>query len=304
MARVIFDMSNSLEIIDVTPRDGLQNEPVIFSIGEKLELISRSIEAGISRIEAASFVNPKKVPQMANPEQLLDKLSIKKKAKYSGLVLNERGYKRAVDSKCDEITFVIVASDEFSLRNQGMTTAQSIEYISKLLKNRESGIKVCISIAAAFGCPFEGVVRPSQVIEIAEKCLDLCPDEISLADTIGVAIPKDVKEKVEPLISLYSNTPVRLHLHNTRNTAISNAWTAFELGVKRFDASFGGIGGCPFAPNATGNVAIEDLVYLFERSGFDTGVDLDASIKVAEWLSGQVKHPLPSALLAAGDFKI
>ena len=304
MARVIFDMSNSLEIIDVTPRDGLQNEPVIFSIGEKLELISRSIEAGISRIEAASFVNPKKVPQMANPEQLLDKLSIKKKAKYSGLVLNERGYKRAVDSKCDEITFVIVASDEFSLRNQGMTTAQSIEYISKLLKNREPGIKVCISIAAAFGCPFEGVVRPSQVIEIAEKCLDLCPDEISLADTIGVAIPKDVKEKVEPLISLYSNTPVRLHLHNTRNTAISNAWTAFELGVKRFDASFGGIGGCPFAPNATGNVAIEDLVYLFERSGFDTGVDLDASIKVAEWLSGQVKHPLPSALLAAGDFKI
>ena len=304
MARVIFDMSNSLEIIDVTPRDGLQNEPVIFSIGEKLELISRSIEAGISRIEAASFVNPKKVPQMANPEQLLDKLSIKKKAKYSGLVLNERGYKRAVDSKCDEITFVIVASDEFSLRNQGMTTAQSIEYISKLLKNREAGIKVCISIAAAFGCPFEGVVRPSQVIEIAEKCLDLCPDEISLADTIGVAIPKDVKEKVEPLISLYSNTPVRLHLHNTRNTAISNAWTAFELGVKRFDASFGGIGGCPFAPNATGNVAIEDLVYLFERSGFDTGVDLDASIKVAEWLSGRVKHPLPSALLAAGDFKI
>jgi len=304
MARVIFDMSNSLEIIDVTPRDGLQNEPVIFSIGEKLELISRSIEAGISRIEAASFVNPKKVPQMANPEQLLDKLSIKKKAKYSGLVLNERGYKRAVESKCDEITFVIVASDEFSLRNQGMTTAQSIEYISKLLKNREPGIKVCISIAAAFGCPFEGVVRPSQVIEIAEKCLDLCPDEISLADTIGVAIPKDVKEKVEPLISLYSNTPVRLHLHNTRNTAISNAWTAFELGVKRFDASFGGIGGCPFAPNATGNVAIEDLVYLFERSGFDTGVDLDASIKVAEWLSGQVKHPLPSALLAAGDFKI
>ena len=304
MARVIFDMSNSLEIIDVTPRDGLQNEPVIFSIGEKLELISRSIETGISRIEAASFVNPKKVPQMANPEQLLDKLSIKKKAKYSGLVLNERGYKRAVDSKCDEITFVIVASDEFSLRNQGMTTAQSIEYISKLLKNREPGIKVCISIAAAFGCPFEGVVRPSQVIEIAEKCLDLCPDEISLADTIGVAIPKDVKEKVEPLISLYSSTPVRLHLHNTRNTAISNAWTAFELGVKRFDASFGGIGGCPFAPNATGNVAIEDLVYLFERSGFDTGVDLDASIKVAEWLSGQVKHPLPSALLAAGDFKI
>ena len=304
MARVIFDMSNSLEIIDVTPRDGLQNEPVIFSIGEKLELISRSIEAGISRIEAASFVNPKKVPQMANPEELLDKLSIKKKAKYSGLVLNERGYKRAVDSKCDEITFVIVASDEFSLRNQGMTTAQSIEYISKLLKNREAGIKVCISIAAAFGCPFEGVVRPSQVIEIAEKCLDLCPDEISLADTIGVAIPKDVKEKVEPLISLYSNTPVRLHLHNTRNTAISNAWTAFELGVKRFDASFGGIGGCPFAPNATGNVAIEDLVYLFEKSGFDTGVDLDASIKVAEWLSGQVKHPLPSALLAAGDFKI
>ena len=304
MARVIFDMSNSLEIIDVTPRDGLQNEPVIFSIGEKLELISRSIETGISRIEAASFVNPKKVPQMANPEQLLDKLSIKKKAKYSGLVLNERGYKRAVDSKCDEITFVIVASDEFSLRNQGMTTAQSIEYISKLLKNREPGIKVCISIAAAFGCPFEGVVRPSQVIEIAEKCLDLCPDEISLADTIGVAIPKDVREKVEPLISLYSNTPVRLHLHNTRNTAISNAWTAFELGVKRFDASFGGIGGCPFAPNATGNVAIEDLVYLFERSGFDTGVDLDASIKVAEWLSGKVKHPLPSALLAAGDFKI
>ena len=304
MARVIFGMSNSLEIIDVTPRDGLQNEPVIFSIGEKLELISRSIETGISRIEAASFVNPKKVPQMANPEQLLDKLSIKKKAKYSGLVLNERGYKRAVDSKCDEITFVIVASDEFSLRNQGMTTAQSIEYISKLLKNREAGIKVCISIAAAFGCPFEGVVRPSQVIEIAEKCLDLCPDEISLADTIGVAIPKDVKEKVEPLISLYSNTPVRLHLHNTRNTAISNAWTAFELGVKRFDASFGGIGGCPFAPNATGNVAIEDLVYLFERSGLDTGVDLDASIKVAEWLRGQVKHPLPSALLAAGDFKI
>ena len=304
MARVIFDMSKSLEIIDVTPRDGLQNEPVIFSIGEKFELISRSIEAGISRIEAASFVNPKKVPQMANPEQLLDKLSIKKKAKYSGLVLNERGYKRAVDSKCDEITFVIVASDEFSLRNQGMTTAQSIEYISKLLKNREPGIKVCISIAAAFGCPFEGVVRPSQVIEIAEKCLEFCPDEISLADTIGVAIPKDVREKVEPLISLYSNTPVRLHLHNTRNTAISNAWTAFELGVKRFDASFGGIGGCPFAPNATGNVAIEDLVYLFERSGFDTGVDLDASIKVAEWLSGKVKHPLPSALLAAGDFKI
>ena len=304
MARVKFDMSNSLEIIDVTPRDGLQNEPVAFSIGEKLELISRSIETGISRIEAASFVNPKKVPQMANPEQLLDKLSIKKKAKYSGLVFNERGYKRAVDSKCDEITFVIVASDEFSFRNQGMTTAQSIEYISKLLKNREPGIKVCISIAAAFGCPFEGVVKPSQVIEIAQKCLDLCPDEISLADTIGVAVPKDVKEKVEPLISLYSDTPVRLHLHNTRNTAISNAWTAFELGVKRFDASFGGIGGCPFAPNATGNVAIEDLIYLFERSGFNTGVDLDASIKVAEWLREQVKHPLPSALLAAGDFKI
>jgi len=273
-------------------------------LGEKLELISRSIETGISRIEAASFVNPKKVPQMANPEQLLDKLSIKKKAKYSGLVLNERGYKRAVDSKCDEITFVIVASDEFSFRNQGMTTAQSIEYISKLLKNREPGIKVCISIAAAFGCPFEGVVKPSQVIEIAQKCLDLCPDEISLADTIGVAVPKDIKEKVEPLISLYSDTPVRLHLHNTRNTAISNAWTAFELGVKRFDASFGGIGGCPFAPNATGNVAIEDLIYLFERSGFNTGVDLDASIKVAEWLREQVKHPLPSALLAAGDFKI
>ena len=297
-------MATEFEIIDVTPRDGLQNEPVIFSIEEKLQLISRSIETGISRIEVASFVNPKKVPQMANPEELLNELSIKKRASYSGLVLNERGFSRALDSECDEITFVIVASDEFSLKNQGMTTAQSIDYISELLKNKEKGIKVCISIAAAFGCPFEGEVKPSRVIEIAEKCLDLRPDEISLADTIGVAVPKDIKQKVEPLISLYPNTPVRLHLHNTRNTAISNAWTAFELGVKRFDASFGGIGGCPFAPNATGNVAIEDLVYLFERSGFDTGVDLDASIKVAEWLRGQVKHPLPSALLAAGDFKI
>ena len=153
------------------------------------------------------------------------------------------------------------------------------------------------------GCPFEGEVSPSRVIEIADKCLDLNPDEISLADTIGVAVPQDIKEKVKPLILLSSKTPVRLHLHNTRNTAVSNAWTAFELGVRRFDASFGGIGGCPFAPKATGNVAIEDLVYLFEKSGVATGINLDEAIKVAKWLQDQVKHPLPSALLAAGDFK-
>ena len=296
-------METEFQIIDVTPRDGLQNEPVIFSLEQKLDLIWHSIEAGVSRIEAASFVNPKKVPQMADPENLLDKLSEKRNASYSGLVLNERGYSRAISSNCDEITFVIVASDEFSLKNQGMTTAESIEYISKLLKNRKPGIKICLSIAAAFGCPFEGEVSPSRVIEIADKCLDLNPDEISLADTIGVAVPKDIKEKVKPLMLLSSKIPVRLHLHNTRNTAVSNAWTAFELGVRRFDASFGGIGGCPFAPKATGNVAIEDLVYLFEKSGIATGINLDEAIKVAKWLQDQVKHPLPSALLAAGDFK-
>jgi len=295
-------MSDSVEIIEVSPRDGIQNEPKILSSDTKLELIQRGIDAGLRRFEVTSFVNPKRVPQMADADEVAAGLPRTTDARFIGLTLNTRGFERAMTAELDEANFVVVASDTFNQRNQGVPTQESINAFAKSKARGNGKIDVGITIGAAFGCPFEGEVPISRLMQVVEGCMTHDPFELALADTIGVATPKDVKDRVAAVKNAFPDVRLRLHLHNTRNTGFANAWAGIEAGASSLDASLGGVGGCPFAPKATGNIATEDLVYMLDRAGIRTNVSLDKAIEAAEWLEKQLEKTAPGMVMKAGGF--
>jgi hydroxymethylglutaryl-CoA lyase len=295
--------SDHVQIIEVSPRDGLQNESTLLGTAAKVELIERAIDAGARRIEATSFVNPKLVPQMADAEDVVRNAPRSPEVSLIGLALNDRGYDRALAVGVDEVNFVVVASDTFNRRNQGASTDETLASWAHLAERaRADGLRTSVTVAASFGCPFEGEVPLTRLMEVVERVLETPPDELALADTIGVAVPTDVTRRLGAVSSVSGDIPLRCHFHNTRNTGIANAVAAVEAGVRVLDASIGGIGGCPFAPAATGNVPTEDLVYMFERMGLSTGLDLDKVCDAARWLGSELGYTVPGFLSRAGGF--
>ncbi|MFI8802676.1 hydroxymethylglutaryl-CoA lyase [Micromonospora chalcea] len=297
-------MKARIDIVEVSPRDGLQNEATLLTTDDKVELVDRAVRAGARRVEVTSFVNPARVPQMADADELMAALPRHEGVRYAGLVMNRRGLDRALAANVDEINVVVVATDTFCGRNQGMTTAQACDTAAELVQAaRTSGVFTTVTVGASFGCPFEGEVPMGRLREVLTRVWDARPDELALADTIGVAVPSDVTERLTLAREITdSRTPLRLHLHDTRHTGVANAVAAVQAGVTILDASIGGAGGCPFAPAATGNVATEDLVYLFDRMGQPTGLDLEELTSAASWLEHRLGKQLPGALLRAGPF--
>ena len=293
----------SVEIVEVGPRDGLQSESGIFSTADKVEFINQLIAAGLRRVEITSFVNPKKVPQMADAEAVLAALTKRPDVRYVGLVLNQKGFERAAAAGCNEIGMAVVASDTFNRRNQGVGTQESIAAWLQIARQAHAqGIRPQVTVSAAFGCPFEGEVPVSRVIEIAQQVSDGRPYEVCFADTIGVGVPSQVSEILGRARDALPGMRLRCHFHNTRNTGLANAYAAVMEGAVALDASTGGIGGCPFAPAATGNIPTEDLVYLLHRAGIATGVDLEALIETTRWLQGPLGRVPPGMLAKAGNF--
>jgi hydroxymethylglutaryl-CoA lyase len=293
----------TIELVEVGPRDGLQNEKLLVSTADKVTLVRRAIAAGTRRIEVASFVNPKRVPQMADAEAVVDLLGAHQGVIRIGLVLNERGAERALACGIDQLGAVAVASDDFGIRNQGQTSAQSVEVARSIVAMaRNAGRTAQATIAVAFGCPFAGEVDPQRVVAMARTIAAAGPVEIALADTIGVAVPGQVTSLVGAVRKAIAPLPLRVHFHDTRNTGIANVWAAVQAGATTVDAAIGGLGGCPFAPGAAGNVATEDVLYLLGRSGIETGVDLDATIETSHWLGSVMGKQLPAMLARAGGF--
>jgi isopropylmalate/homocitrate/citramalate synthase len=291
-----------VQVVDVGPRDGLQNEEEILPPETRAELCDRLAAAGVSRVEAASFVNPERVPQMAGAEEVMAAIDRRPETSYAGLALNERGYERAVEAGVDEVRYAFPVTETFARRNQNTTVAEATDLASRLVERaRLDGVRVSVTLSAAFGCPFEGRVEPAYVLGIAEKVGAANPDEIVLADTIGVGVPNGVRELVEGVLAL--GTTAGCHFHDTRNTGMANAVAAVQAGAAVLDASVGGTGGCPFAPRATGNIATEDLVYLLHGMGYETGIDLDALIGIAAWMSRQLGKELPGQVYKAGPFE-
>lgn len=299
--------NRDIELVEVGPRDGLQNEPDIVSTQAKLALINRMIDYGARRLEVASFVHPKRVPQMADAESVIAGLPDREDATYIGLALNKRGIMRALATReggargIDQVGCVVVASDTFGQKNQGQTIAQGVAENRDMIRfARAEGLRAQVTISAAFGCPFEGQVQPKTVLAIAKELAAEGPEEIALADTIGVGVPAQVSDLFGQLGELVGGAiALRCHFHNTRGTGIANAWAAYEAGVRVFDASLGGLGGCPFAPKATGNISTEDLIYLMDQSGIASGVSLDAAIATNHWFAEQLGRELPSAVARA-----
>ena len=293
-----------VEMVEVGPRDGLQNEAAIVPTVDKLMLICRAIDYGVRRIEVTSFVNPMKVPQLADAEELVAMLPERGDVTYVGLVLNRRGAERALATgRIDELGAVCVTSDSFGMRNQGQSSDESLVTAMEIVAlAKAAGRSGQITIATAFGCPFEGRVSIDRVVEMAKRAADAAPREIALADTIGVGVPTQVSELVGRVREAVGDLPVRVHFHNTRGTGIANVWAAVNEGAATVDASLGGLGGCPFAPGAAGNVATEDVVYLLERSGIETGVMLPQVIEAAGWLTGVMGRPLPAMVSKAPAF--
>jgi isopropylmalate/homocitrate/citramalate synthase len=288
-------------IREVGPRDGLQNEQQVLPPETRADLVRRLADAGLRRIEAASFVNPERVPQMAGAEEVVAALERRDGVVYAGLALNERGYERLRETGLGEVSFAVAATESFSQRNAGASVDDSLAAADKIVtRARDDGIRASLTISVAFGCPFEGEVDPDRVLSIAERLAATAPDELVLAATIGVATPS----RVRPLLGRVGELglPVGGHFHNTRNTGYANAHAALEAGVASLDASVGGLGGCPFAPKATGNIGTEDLVFLLEGEGVDTGVDLEALIAVSEWLEQLLGRRLEGYVYRAGPF--
>jgi hydroxymethylglutaryl-CoA lyase len=296
------ETADRVEIVEVSPRDGLQNERRTLSTADKVELVARARQTGVRRVEVTSFVRPDRVPQLADAAELVAGLAgIDIVA--SALALNLRGYERAVDAGIREINTLVLTTETFSERNQGMSTAAAIASAAVLRERaRAAGVRLTITIGASFGCPFEGEVSDARFAEVLARVCDLGADEIALADTIGVAVPTDIERRFALLHEYAPATASRVHLHDTRNTAIANAVAAVRSGVRALDASLGGIGGCPFAPDATGNVATEDLVYLLDRMGIASGVGLDEAIEQARWVTGRLGILPAGRLVSAGGF--
>ena len=285
-----------IAICEVGPRDGLQNEREILPPETRAELVNRLAAAGLPRVEAASFVSAERVPQMAGAEEVVVGLERRDGTVFSGLALNEQGYDRLRQAGLDEVRFAVAATESFSKRNANASVDEAVAASERVLaRAREDGIRSTATISVAFGCPFEGRVDPEVVVELAGRLR--AADEVVLADTIGVATPKQVGDLVKRV-----GKPVGFHAHNTRNTGFANAYAALEAGSTTLDSSIGGLGGCPFAPRATGNVATEDLVYMLEGDGVETGVDLDALIGISEWLESVLGRPLEGQVYRAGRF--
>lgn len=296
-------MSRRIEIVEVGPRDGLQNEKTLFEIDQKLEMIRRLEAAGARRMEVVSFVNPRRVPQMAGAEEIMAALPRQKGRSRIGLVLNMRGWERCVAAGCDEANVVVCASDGFGIRNQGASVDEQVETMADIVAARKKEEPpVTVTISVAFGCPFEGEVPEDRVMDIVSAAADLRVAEIALADTIGVADPWTVRRRVELAKKAAGHIPLRLHFHDTRNTGLANAFAGVEAGVDVLDASVGGLGGCPFAPNATGNIGTEDLVYMLERAGYETGYDLGQLIEIGNWASDLLGKRVASSVARAGGF--
>ena len=292
-----------MDIVEVGPRDGLQNEPVVLGTAAKVEFINRAVAAGVRRVEVASFVNPKRVPQMADAEDVLKALPRRADVVYVGLVLNRRGFDRAVAAGCNEIGMVVTASDTFNQRNQGVTTEESLAaWLDIASAARAANVRAQVTISTAFGCPFEGPIAPERVVDLARRLAAGQPHEIALADTIGAAAPTQIRDLVPRVRAAVPGVALRCHFHNTRNTGIANAYAAVEAGIRVLDASIGGIGGCPFAPAATGNIPTEDLIYMLDHMGIDTGIDLDALIATSRWIEAQLGRTVPGMLIKAGNF--
>ena len=298
-------MGQKIQIVEVGPRDGLQNEKTLLDVDQKLEMIARLEAAGARRMEVVSFVNPKRVPQMAGAEEIMAALPHAEGRSRIGLVLNARGWDRCVEARCDEANVVVCASDGFGIRNQGASTAEQVEALAAIVAARKpTDPPISMTVSVAFGCPFEGEVPEARVLEIVKAAADLKVAEIALADTIGVADPWLVRRRVEATRKLIGDIPPRLHFHDTRNTGLANAFAGVEAGVDILDASVGGLGGCPFAPNATGNIGTEDLVYMLERAGFETTYDLGKLIEIGNWASGLVGKAPAASVSRAGGFPV
>lgn len=297
-------MTRKIEIVEVGPRDGLQNDPVLMPTDVKIEFVERLIDAGVKRMEAASFVHPKLVPAMADSAEVMQRVPRVDGVKYIGLALNEKGMRRALDSQCDEVNYVMVASPGFGLKNQNATPQQTADLFDQIaVLAHDDGVPVSVTVSVAFGDPFDGEVDPNILGELAARAKAAGAVEFALGDTIGVADPWSVRRALDIVKAQSGDMRIRMHFHNTRNTAMANIYAAIEAGVDVIDASVGGIGGCPFAPAATGNVATEDVVYMLDRAGIETGLDLDKLIATAKWLETDgLKHPVESALSKAGGF--
>lgn len=289
----------AVAICEVGPRDGLQNEPDVLAPDIRAELANRMARTGVPRVEAASFVNPKRVPQMAGAEEVLAAVAPGEGLTRAALVLNERGYERLRTTSCEEVHVAFCVTETFNQANQGRSVQESLQEARTIITAAHAdGRRATVTLAASFGCPFEGHVDPARVLGLAEQLTDA--DEIIFADTIGVGVPRQVKRLLTGAGHL--GTPLGLHLHNTRNTGYANAYAAIEAGVAVLDASVGGIGGCPFAPQATGNIATEDLLYMLDKEGVDTGIDIDEVIRVTEWLEMILGRELPGQLYRVGAF--
>lgn len=294
---------DSVDLIEVGPRDGLQSLPNLVDTETKIGFINRLVAAGVKRIEVVSFVNPKRVPQMADADEVIKRLPHETGVRFIGLVLNTRGFERAAAAGLTEINSVVVATETFSQRNQGMSVAEIMENVTVITREaRRNGIFCGVTVSAAFGCPYEGRVPSARVVDLVHRLAALEVDEISLADSIGVAVPGEVVELIGKVNQVRRGIPLRLHFHNTRNTAIANVYAALMAGVRAFDASCGGLGGCPFAPGATGNVGTEDVLYLLENMGYSTGISLTDIIATTKWLENPLAMALPAAVSRASRF--
>ena len=293
----------TIEIVEVGPRDGLQSEPEILSTEAKKTFIEKAIAAGIRRLEVASFVHPKRVPQMADAEALIATLPDVDDVSYIGLIMNERGLDRALETRVHEVGMVVVVTDTYNEKNQGVKTNESVDAWLRLAKRAKAeGRRANVMLSAAFGCPYEGEVSVDRVVELAKRVLEAEPAELGIADSIGVGVPAQVTELLGRIGELSPGLPLRCHFHNTRNTGLANAQAAVDAGVTSLDASIGGIGGCPFAPAATGNIPTDDLLYLLDRSGIETGVSLEKIIDASRWLESTLGRGTPALLPKAGQF--
>jgi len=294
---------DSVQIVEVSPRDGLQNEKKILDTATKIELIHRLVDGGATRIEAVSFVHPKYVPTMADAEQVIAGLGQLDGVALAGLIVNERGLQRALETDVDEINYVVVATETFSQRNQAATVSETLDVWERISPAIADANRLrTVTIGASFGCPFEGEVTVEQVSELARRIAEVGVDELALADTIGVGDPIDVARKLAAVAEHAPGVRLRCHFHNTRNTGLANAVAAVQAGVSALDSSIGGVGGCPFAPNATGNIPTEDLGYLLARMGVATGLRLEELLPSVDWISDQLERPVPGMLAKAGLF--
>jgi hydroxymethylglutaryl-CoA lyase len=297
-------MSRPIEIVEVGPRDGLQNEKTLLDVSQKLEFIRRLEDAGARRMETVSFVNEKRVPQMAGAEEISAALGRREGRSRIGLVLNERGWDRCVAAGCDEANVVVCATDGFGIRNQGASAEEQVTALRNIAAKRErsGGPPISVTVSVAFGCPFDGEVSDEQVVRIARVAEELKLPELALADTIGMADPWLVRRRIDKVRQAAPSPKLRLHFHDTRNTGLANAYASVEAGVDILDASCGGLGGCPFAPAATGNIGTEDLVYMLERAGYSTGYDLDKLIETGRWVNDLLGKAPAASVTRAGVF--